>query len=231
MVGIEFYTPRPLTLYHFNQYAPYSIFGNVLTGLILSFWVMPCLFLGLLLMPLGFDSFCFRFAGFGINYITAICDKIYHWPFSFIRVPTFDTGALCLMMLGIILTCMMKTKLRIIGIFLCLVGMIWAPLTPRPDILIGDKGQTTAVREETGQLKFLSIRPNSQTAKIWLIKNGEEPVWKDVSTYPPPLIQFKKKKISLDSETCPGADLCLKNYPKDQTYLIYISDKIRIKTP
>ncbi|MBR6412113.1 MAG: ComEC/Rec2 family competence protein [Alphaproteobacteria bacterium] len=220
----------PLTLFHFNQYAPYGILGNVLTGLILSFWVMPLLFLGLLLMPLGMDAFCFKAAGIGISYITAICDKIQHWPNAFIRVPAFDTDSLCLMILGIILICMMKTRLKGIGILICLAGIILGILEPRADLFIGDKGQTVAIRKENG-LQFLSAKPHSQTTKIWLIKNGEEPFFETPSQFPPNLIHIKGKKISLTWETCEKADLCMHQFPKDQTYLIYISDKIRIKTP
>jgi hypothetical protein len=107
-------------------------------------------------------------------------------------------------------------------------GVIWFP---KPDILIGDKGQTIAVRTEDGRLNFLSAAPYSQTARIWLIKNGEEPVLKNIGTNPPALIRVKKKKISLSSDTCRGADICLHHYPKDQTYLIYVADKIKVKTP
>ncbi|MDY6407122.1 MAG: ComEC/Rec2 family competence protein, partial [Pseudomonadota bacterium] len=59
----------PLTAYHFNQIAPYSILGNVLTGIILSFWIMPCLFLGLCLMPLGGDALFLKAGGMGLSYI------------------------------------------------------------------------------------------------------------------------------------------------------------------
>ena len=230
-MSLTTHTYCTLTLYHFNQFAPYSILGNVLTGLILSFWIMPCLFLGLLMMPMGWDAVCFKAAGIGISYVTAICDKIHHWPNALMRVSSFDMLSLCLMMLGIILICMMKTKLRLTGILIFLVGIGNAFFSPQADILIGDKGQTVAVREREGNLNFLSANPYTQTAPIWLTKNGEDPILRNVPQTPPAYIFIKKKKISLTFETCRGADICLHRLPKDQTYLIYISDKIKVKTP
>ena len=221
----------PLVLYHFNQYAPYGILGNILTSLILSFWIMPCLFVGLLLMPLGADAFCLKAAGMGISYITAICDKIYHWPHAFITVPAFTSTALYLMISGIVLVCLMKTKARFIGILVFLVGIGYAFYTPKPDILIGDRGQTVAVQGREGKLQFLSARKNSQTVPIWQIKNGEKPHAINAAKAPPSLIRIRGKRISLTAETCPTADLCMHALMKDQTYLIYIGNQIKIKTP
>ena len=229
----------PLVIYHFNQLAPYSILGNVLCTTILSFWVMPCLFLAIPLIPAGGDGLFLKGAGVGINYIVAVCDKIKDLPFSIINLPSGSEEALLIFMTGLILFCLMKTRLRLIGMLLCLIGVVANHTIARPDILIGDRGQTVAIREDNGKLRFLKLYPRSNTAQVWLQNNGEEK--EQISISPSDTYQVKGKIISFDTESCPTADICLlsndiktgnRTYPINQNYLIYIqSGKINVKSP
>ncbi|MDY6407348.1 MAG: hypothetical protein SPL08_01410, partial [Pseudomonadota bacterium] len=160
-----------------------------------------------------------------------VCEKIQTLPGALIRVPAIDMFPVILMMAGIIILCVFKTKLRLIGLGVILTGLILAGYTPKPDIFISDNGQTVAIRREDGTLRFLSIYPYSNTASLWLQKNGEDPHPPHISNPFPPFIYIKQKKIALTEDGCFRAHLCLNHLQKDQTYLIYISDKIKIKTP
>ena len=198
----------PITAYHFNQYALYSILGNILCIVLFSFFVMPFLFWALILMPIGGDIFFLKCAGFGISYLISVCDLINGYPHALLYIPSFNTSGLILMITGLILLLIMRTKLRFFGILFLLFGILSIRQTPRPDLMIGDKGQTIAVRKEDGSLKFIARSDNPYLARLWLTQNGEYP------SIPPAIplkidqLKIKDKIISFDFKTCGKADLC-----------------------
>lgn len=201
----------PFVIYHFNQYPLYSWLGNVLTGTVLSFWVIPCLFLALILMPFGCDLWLLKGAGSGLGYIMDICAGIEHLPHRLITLPSFAPAALAMMALGIGILCLMKTRWRLpVGGIAFAVGLVWALCSPVPDLWIGDRGQSVAVRAESGKLYFLSRGPSDYTVRHWLLYNGEDPdTDPPVAPHWPKQLVIKNKRIALSSDTCVGADLCL----------------------
>ena len=227
----------PLTIYHFKQIAPYGIIGNLLTTTVLSFWIMPCLFLGLAFLPFGLETFFFKSAAIGLEYIIGLCDKIASFPHALINTPALDTIGVILITLGIILLCLMKTPLRLTGVLVIILGIITSFNPTYPDILIGDKGQTVAVYQDS-QLRFLSHSRNDWTHKSWLTFFGQPNI---IETDFPRELYLKGKKISFHARTCQDADLCILSHPApkepnaislldEKVRLIYLSsDKIKIK--
>ena len=233
----------PITAYHFNQYALYSILGNILCITLFSFFVMPFLFWALILMPIGGDIFFLKCAGFGISYLISVCDLINGYPYALLYIQSFNTSGLILMITGLILLLIMRTKLRFCGILFLLLGILSAIQTPKPDLMIGDKGQTIAIRKEDGSLKFIARSDNLYLSRLWLIQNGEHPTIPPTSPLKVTQLHIKGKIISFDYETCDKADLCfLPSYnpvPSNALSLfdfknryIYIKDnKISVKIP
>jgi competence protein ComEC len=62
----------PFVAYHFHRVSPYGVVANLAAMPIVSGWVMPWGILGLLAMPLGLDSYCWRLMGHGIDWMTAV---------------------------------------------------------------------------------------------------------------------------------------------------------------
>ncbi|MBQ7413018.1 MAG: ComEC/Rec2 family competence protein [Alphaproteobacteria bacterium] len=217
----------PLTIYHFNQYALYSCIGNVLTGTLMSFWIMPMLFIGLVLMPFGCDAIFIKGAALGLEYVISVCEMIDHWPKAITIVPSFSTGALLCMIGGIMVLCLLKTHLRWMGIPIILTGIIVAVIEPKPDLMIGDKGSTIAIRQTDGHLSFLKISPNDYTARIWLLKNGEEYLPELPRPFLPDSIVIKGKQIAFSDTTCSSADICFLPVPNPRqrnAYPLYHPD-------
>ena len=233
----------PLISYHFNQYALYSILGNILTIIFFSFFIMPFLFGGLLFMPIGGDFLFLKVAGIGIGYLISVCDIINRYPKALLYIPSFNASALLTMTAGLLLLLIMKTKLRFCGILFLLSGLLLAVRTQKPDLMIGDRGQTIAVREDNGSLKFIACSDNPYTARIWLIKNGDSPVTPPASHREIQQLQIKGKKISFDTETCGKSDLCflpvlnpaepnaLSLFDFKNRYIYIQGDKISVQTP
>ena len=231
-------TTLPLTVYHFKQFAPYTLIGNLLTTAVLSFWIMPLLFLGLILMPFGLEAFFFKAAAVGLSYVIGLCEHITNLPYSLISISLFNLTGLLFVIGGVLLICLMKTRLRFIGIFIILIGLVTSFQQERPSLLIGDKGQTIAVYQDK-ELRFLSRAKNDWTAQNWLTYYGQPETSENIGI--PNTLHINGKQLSFHSKTCPNADLCLLPHPNPKeknalalfengVRLFYIdSEKIRIK--
>ena len=112
------------------------------------------------------------------------------------------------MLIGLILLLLMKTRLRFFGILFLFTGLWLAYQTPRPDLLIGDKGLTIAIRNKDETLKFIACSENPYTAQLWLLKNGEKPYSPTYLENQSSSLTIKGKRISFTSEGCGSADLC-----------------------
>ena len=201
----------PLVIYHFNQYPVFSFIGNFLTGTVLSFWIMPLLFIGLILMPFGWDAWAVRAAGTGLEYVIAVCEKIDSWPHALITLPTYTPTAVVLMSGGVMVLCLMRTYLRWAGLMLMICGLTIALLTPRPDVLIGDYGQTVAVRGEDGHLHLLIRGPSVYTARQWYLHDGDNPdsLPRPRGKHLPDMIRVRGRRVAFTRDSCYRADVCV----------------------
>lgn len=207
----------PLVIYHFNQYPVFSFIGNFLTGTVLSFWIMPVLFIGLILMPLGWDAWAVRAAGAGLEYVIAVCEKIDTWPHALITLPTYTPMAVVLMSGGVMVLCLMRTHIRWVGLVLMVWGLTMALLTPRPDVLVGDYGQTVAVRGDDGHLHLLTRGPSTYTARQWYLHDGDnpDPLPRPRGKHLPDMIRVRGRRVAFARDLCYRADVCLIPGPTD----------------
>ncbi len=203
----------PFIIYHFQTYALYSGLGNLLTGTLFSFWIMPLLLIAVLLMPIGLDAVFLKMAGWGLAYVIDVCERIGELPMALTTFPAYPTMALFSMLAGILLLCLMRTKLRLIGFVFMIIGIFVACIAPRPDVLVGDGGRSIAVREENGRLRFLSLGKSDFAARIGLTRNGEEERRIRVPKERPAAVWVKGKKIAFTDKACDGADICFVSDP------------------
>ena len=112
----------PFILYHFHQWMPYGVLGNMLFSGVFSFFIMPLLFVGALLIPLGMDAPVFHLAGWGLDIVRSGAGKLAHLPFAEIPVPTFSSLGLGLIAFGLMMLCLMRSPLKWLGNLLILVG-------------------------------------------------------------------------------------------------------------
>ncbi len=119
----------PFILYHFHQLMPYGILGNMLFSGTFSFFIMPLLFIGTLLMPLGWEVPFFRLAGMGLDFVRWGTEKLAYLPYSEITFTSFSSVGLCFVSFGILMICWMRTPLRWAGLLLILMGTLLGILT------------------------------------------------------------------------------------------------------
>ena len=102
----------PFILYHFHQFTPYGILGNMLFSTLFSFLIMPVLFAGCLLIPFGGDKLFFYLAGYGLDIVYFGARKISNFPHAELNF-SFETPLpLVIFSFGMMMFCLMKTPLR-----------------------------------------------------------------------------------------------------------------------
>ncbi len=162
----------PYAAYHFHRLAPYGVLANLLAMPVVSAWVMPMGLVGILAMPFGFDSECWRQMGYGIEWMDAVALWVASLPGAFGRVNAFGTGPLLLATAGLLVIGLLKTPLRWFGGLLALTAVIFAARTPVPDVLVAGDGRTFAVRGADGRLAFHHSR-DTFAMREWLAADAD----------------------------------------------------------
>jgi len=167
--------------YHFHRLAPYGVIANLLAMPLVSTVVMPMGILGTITMPFGFDAPLWRLMGLGIDWMIGVATFVTSLPGAVGRIHAFGIGPLLLGTAALLITCLLRTRLRWSGAGLALAACLWAALTPRPDVLIAADGQTAAVRGADGRLRVLASGRDGFAVRAWLAADGDEREAKDAS--------------------------------------------------
>ena len=134
---------------------------------------MPMGILGVVAIPFGFDAEFWRQMGHGIDWMDAVALWVASLPGAFGRVTAFGTGPLLLGTAGLLVIGLLKTPLRWSGVAIMLFAVIWAALTPVPDILVGADGRTFAVRGADGRLAFHHTGGDTFAMREWLAADAD----------------------------------------------------------
>lgn len=200
----------PLTVYHFNQAAPYGLLGNLATTFLFSAVIMPLLMIALILMPIGGDAFFITAAGYGIDAVVFLCRFICDLPGALVGVPSFGTMTLIVMITGLFLIFSGSWR-RWVGLSAVVVGMAAACLTPRPTVLAATG--LLGVRMTDGRLSVFAPRALEypMTAAVWLRQDGQLPAYlipPDVDRLPERIVG-ETLRVATDLTACRGADVSL----------------------
>jgi competence protein ComEC len=163
----------PYAAFHFHRAAPYGVLANLLAMPIVSIWVMPAGLAGLLAAPLGLDGPLWRLMGAGIDWMTAVATWVASLPGAVGRIPSFGTGALLAATAGILLLCLLRSRMRWGGAVLLILAAVMALRSPRPDVLIAASGDPVAVRTGTGALAVMRFDGNPFAVKEWLAADAD----------------------------------------------------------
>ena len=195
--------------YHFNQFAPYSVLGNLLTSALFSFAIMPLLLIAVLVMPFGWDALFLRITGSCLDIITRICEWIKTLPYADVTVPSFDTWGLVVATAGFLILFFFQGCFRLIGLPIIMVGFGAFLTVARPDILVSEGGKVAAVRLEDGRLALTDKQANSFVSDVWLKRNGQNPITDEIPTISDKFVIIRGKKVAFSSLSCADADLSI----------------------
>jgi competence protein ComEC len=171
----------PYAAFHFHRMAPYGVLANLLAMPVVSAWVMPMGLLGLVAIPFGFDDPFWRQMGYGIDWMNTVSLWVAGLPGAVGHVKSFGTGPLLVATLGLLLVGLFKTPLRLSGIALVALAVVWAAGTPRPDVLVAADGRTLALRGADGLLAVHHADGDAFAIKEWLAADGDARDYRDRS--------------------------------------------------
>lgn len=234
-------------IYHFNQYAPYGILGNLLTSAMFSFAIMPLLLAAVLLMPFGWDGVFLKATGWCLDIITRVCEWIKTLPYADITVPAFDTWGLGVITAGLLILFFFTTSVRLIGLPIVALGLFAFMTVQKPDILVSEGGKVVAVRLTDGRLSVSDKMANPLISDVWLKRNGQNPTTDMTPEFLDNFVVINGFKIAFSSLACADADLSiltsyemgdcpqpvvkLRDLWKNKTHAVFVSaDGIRVES-
>ncbi len=156
----------PFAAFHFQQTAPLGLVGNLFAIPLLGFLILPCLTLGVLVMPLGLEAPFLDLAGWGITQVlndaelVAIASRaIAFRPLLATNVLLFSLGAMAWFVF-------FTGRLRLLGPAVALVLILGWGVAPVPDVLVSDRTQATGFRDGD-ILHLVTGRSKSFITDVW----------------------------------------------------------------
>ena len=167
------FASQPLISHYFGYVASWSLPANVLAVPLTGLWIIPCGFLGLILMPFGAQDLAFTLMAWGIDVLLFIARYTRNLPFGELHLPAFPASALIIFAMGMLWLCLWRTQIRYAGIALIATAyLIWWN-TDKPIIIVDANSSMFAVAPAKNDNYLLfNGSPNSYTAKEWQRRYG-----------------------------------------------------------
>lgn len=181
----------PFVLYHFNRFALFSILSNMMVVPLATFIIMPALVIAVLLMPFGLQWLAYVPLAWGVDWMIATARWVTALPYASINLPAPSDAGLLLCVLGLLLLCLIKGRVRFIGIIVGVAGLATISQHVPIDVLVGEDGRQIMVRLDSGQYTALKGTMRSFTIQNWLRSQGEED-----------LVPVKDSGIDCDKSLC-----------------------------
>lgn len=138
----------PFAIAYFNRFSVYGLASNLFEAPITGFIVMPFLALGTVLSATPLGWLCLRIAGCGLWLIDRIAGLTAHLPHAVINWPSAPAYVLPLSFLGLIWICLVRGKVRWLGVLLA-SSIVWWPRVAPPDIWVDSEGGNAGIRNGT----------------------------------------------------------------------------------
>jgi competence protein ComEC len=135
----------PFAAYHFGQVQLYNVLANVAAVPLTAFWIMPAGLLSLALMPLHLEFVSLVPMGWGAAAVLWIGRTVSALPSATLMVPHMPDWGLVCVALGMAWLGLWRTRVRLGGIPLLLLGLASPALVRPPDLLLSADGRLAAV--------------------------------------------------------------------------------------
>jgi competence protein ComEC len=163
----------PYIAYHFHRISPYGVIANLVAMPVVSAGVMPAGILGVMTMPLGLDGFCWKLMGYGIDWMVAVALWVSSFPGAVGRMAAFGIGPLLVCSAGLVVLCLFKTPLRLLGALLIAGAVVLMVRAPQPDVLVAGDGSAFAVRGPDDRLAVVRSGSDIFAVREWLAADAD----------------------------------------------------------
>jgi competence protein ComEC len=163
----------PFAAFHFNRFAVYGLFANLLAVPLTSFLVMPAAVLAACLMPLGLAEPALWLMGQGVAGVLAVARFFAALPGATQLVAGQPLGLLVLLTLSALWLCLWRHGWRHFGWLGIGLALLLAALPGRlPDLLVDGEGRLLAGRAADGGLLLPAGGERGIVAQGWLRRAG-----------------------------------------------------------
>ncbi len=201
----------PAVAYHFHQITLYGVIGNLATGFIFTFGIMPLLVVAVLVMPFGWDAPFLHVVGYLLHWVNQICEMIVTQPFAMIVVPAFHPWGLAVATLGLVIICLLYGRGSVlVGLGVMAVSLFAFVGVPKPDFMVAENGKLFAMRDQDEGLILSESYLNRFISDNWLLMNGQNPVdyWLP-KPFRPDTVTMNGVTIGLSDKACKNKDVAL----------------------
>ncbi len=174
----------PFGAYYFHKGQQLAIVANVIATPVINLVIMPAALGALILMPLGLEGLPLALMGLGIDATTRTAEWVAALPGATSRIAAISPASFVTMAVGGLWLLLWRERPRWLGLAVIAAGLALAPMTQRPDILVGHDGQLVAARGSGGLLAALAAPQTGFELSRWLEHDGDARAPKDAVAAP-----------------------------------------------
>lgn len=148
----------PIALFHFHKSGLYGALANIVAIPLTTFVIMPLEALALLLDIGGLGGPAWWLVSQALALLLWIARTVAAAPGAVAMLPTMAWGAFALMVVGGLWIALWRTRARRWGLVPLAAGVVWALLSPAPDLLVTGDGRHVAFVLGDGRVALLRDR-------------------------------------------------------------------------
>ncbi len=186
----------PFAAYHFNRLVIWGLPANLLATPLMGVWIMPCIILAAILVPLGLEGMALIVLGIGIRFILAVATWFGGLDGAVAGVMAASPLVLFGVVFGGLWLVIWRGPVRFAGLLPVLAGLALWTGGERPDLFIARDAALIAGRGEDGQIWVSRRRAEKYAAQTWLRRDGE--------ARPDRNSAYKRREWSCTARRCRG---------------------------
>lgn len=213
----------PFIIYHFNQFAPYGIFANLVCVPLSDFIIMPFGMLSMLMMPFGLEKFTLIPLDYSVDFMLWIAELVSKLPHADIHVSGITNKGIIIVSLGFFVFCVNNTKkIKTFGLVTATLGCFF--VNQKDNIILLVSSKSFAVRADmisnSNEKKFVvsSKQRDRFAQEVWRGKIGKNNFFKDSLN-----ALSKKKKFGItecNSSLCITKNIVISDSDNHQAILL-----------
>ncbi len=161
----------PFASFHFQQFAPLGILGNLLAVPIVGFVILPAGFVGVLMIPFGLEAPFLALMGAGIETMLAIAHWVAALSGPLTTTPELGGWTLLAVAAGLGWFAFLRKPIRFAGpaaAFALVLAFGWRPA---PSLIVSDSTQAVAIGTTEG-LRLIGSNRTSFAVRAWSERFG-----------------------------------------------------------
>lgn len=162
----------PIALFHFHKSGLYGALANIIAIPLTTFVIMPLEALALLFDTLGLGAPFWWATGLSLELLLWLARTVASVPGAQAALASVPTPAFTMIVVGGLWMMLWRSRIRVAGAVPVTAGIVWALLTPPPDILITGDGIHMAVRNTDGTLSTLRPRAGDYVRSVLAERSG-----------------------------------------------------------